>query len=151
MLLVERVFSERKVIQGLSNSAAKNYCSPFTASPGPPARGVESRSSPQAPHVGSSAPTQPGISRIPGESFTSHSAPLRVTHSLHCSIGVISCVLTQWLYPCAMCRYCAFKSIHVSHVADNLSIKLCKRDHVVIHHVKCSYTACMYQISQTVP
>ena len=147
---------------------------------GPLKRGVDSRSSPQAPH----APSLPRKYRIPGESFTSQSAPLRVTLSLHCSIiiGVISCALFQWLYPCAMCRYCAFKSMTSSLMLLTASrqamckLKLCsqsrmvvnssyikaieattwvlsyvRNDPVVIFHVNSSYTACMYQVSQKAP
>ena len=99
MLLVETVFCKSNVIQGLSNSAADLHkWSLFSASPGPPTREVESRSSPQAPRVGTSASSLPGTCRESGESFTTLSAPLRVTFSLHCSIGDITCVLAQWLY-----------------------------------------------------
>ena len=90
--------------------------------------GVQSRSSPQAPCVESSAPSLPGTRRESGESFKTLSAPLRVTFSLHCSIGVITCVLAQWLYPCAICKYRAFKSMHIlSHVTDHdmQPVRLC--------------------------
>ena len=72
MLLVES-FLQKQSDTRLVKLCSKD-CSLFSASPGPPTRGVESRSSPQAPRVGSSAPTLPGTRRVPGESFTSHSA-----------------------------------------------------------------------------
>ena len=91
MLLVETVFCKSNVIQGLSNSAAPQL----------------------APRV-TRFPSLPSLKElVPGESFTTLSAPLRVTFSLHCSIGVITCVLAQWLYPCAICRYRAFKSMRI--------------------------------------
>ena len=120
-------FLQSNAIQGLSNSTADLHkWSLFSASLGPPTREVESRSSPQAPHVGSSAPSLPGTCRESGESFTTLLAPLRVTFSLHRSIEVITCVLAHWLYPCAICKYRAFKSMHIlSHVTDMQPVRLC--------------------------
>ena len=120
-------FLQKQGDTGLVKLCSKNLhnCFLFSATPGPPTRGVESRSSPEASYVGSSAPILQGTFRVPGESFTSHSAPLRITRLLHCLIGVISCVLAQWLYPCAMCRYRAFKLMHIfSHVTAMQTVRL---------------------------
>jgi len=104
MLLVETVFCKSNVIQGLSNSAADLHkWSLFSASPGLPTREVESRSSPQALRVGTNASSLPGTCRESGESFTTLSAPLRVTfftalfnwsHYLcSCSVALSLCYL----------------------------------------------------------
>ena len=66
-------------------------CSLFSAAPGPPTRGVESRKSPQAPRVGSSVPTLSGTCRVPGESFRkghTFTALLNWSHFL-CSCSVL--------------------------------------------------------------
>ena len=64
-------FLQKQSDTGLVKLCSKDLpnCSLFSAAPGPPTRGVESRSSPQAPCVGSSVPNLPGTCRVPGESF----------------------------------------------------------------------------------